>query len=352
MSGLIHAGIIGFGLSGKVFHAPFIYTHPAFHLSAIVERNHQFSKEIYPDVSVVKNYSELINDAGIGLIIIATPNIYHYPMARECLLAGKHVVIEKPLTPSSSEADTLIALSKETGKKIFVYQNRRWDGDFLTIKRLIKENALGDLRYYEAHFDRYSPNLKTNAWRDKNIPGGGILFDLGSHLIDQALALFGLPDSIRADIRAERPESKVDDSFDIEMFYPDKNIVLKAGMMVKKIGPRFIIEGSEATYTKFGIDPQEACLKAGMMPDTTNWGEEDPEFFGKLESINGSDNKNRIITTEPGNYMRFYDNVYEVLVKNKPMEVGAGDARDVIFIIEKAFESNHKKQLIKINTAL
>ena len=349
MKKIIHTGIIGFGLSGKVFHSPFIHAHPGFHLSAIVERHHQFSKEVYPYVSVVNDYTDILKDENIELIVIATPNIYHYPMARECLLAGKHVVIEKPFTPSSKEADDLISLSEETNKRIFVYHNRRWDGDFLTIKTLIKENALGDISYYEAHFDRYSPELKLNSWRDKNIPGGGILFDLGAHLIDQALHLFGLPDSLNAKIKSERPESPVDDSFDIEMFYPDKNIVLKAGMMVKKTGPRFIIEGSEATFTKFGIDPQEASLKGGQMPLIKNWGEEKPEFFGKLEFIMESEEKNKLIATQAGNYMGFYDNVYEVLVKNKPMTISPENARDVIFIIEKAFESNSKNQMIKIN---
>jgi len=349
MKRIIHTGIIGFGLSGKVFHSPFIHTHPGFHLSAIVERHHQFSKEVYPYVSVVNDYTDILKDENIELIVIATPNIYHYPMARECLLAGKHVVIEKPFTPSSKEADDLISLSEETKKRVFVYHNRRWDGDFLTIKTLIKENILGDISYYEAHFDRYSPELKLNSWRDENIPGGGILFDLGAHLIDQALHLFGLPDSLNAKIKSERPESPVDDSFDIEMFYPDKNIVLKAGMMVKKTGPRFIIEGSEATFTKFGIDPQEASLKGGQMPLIKNWGEEKPEFFGKLEFITESEEKNKLITTQAGNYMGFYDNVYEVLVKNKPMSVSPENARDVIFIIEKAFESNSKNQMIKIN---
>jgi scyllo-inositol 2-dehydrogenase (NADP+) len=349
MNRFIHTGLIGFGLSGKVFHAPFIHSHPHFHLSAVVERNHQLSKEIYPYVSVVGDYTALLKDDSIELVVIATPNIYHYPMARACLLAGKHVVIEKPFTPSSEVADDLTSLAEKTGRKIFVYQNRRWDGDFLTIKKLIEENTLGDISYYEAHFDRYSPELKPNAWRDENIPGGGILFDLGSHLIDQALCLFGLPETIHAEIKTERPESQVDDSFDLEMNYPDKNIVLKAGMMVKKIGPRFIVEGSEGTFTKFGVDPQEAALKSGEMPILDNWGQEKSEYFGKLKLNNTTDGCLKTIPTEQGRYMGFYDNVCEVLVKNKPMSVRPEDARDVIFIIEKAFESNQKKQLIKIN---
>ncbi|MEN8224274.1 MAG: oxidoreductase [Bacteroidota bacterium] len=350
MSRLIHTGIIGFGLSGKVFHAPFIHSHPSFHLATVVERNHQISKEIYPYVSVVNNYIDLLKDDSIELIIVATPNTSHYPMAKECLMAGKHVVIEKPFTPSSDEADELIRLSENTGKHVFVFQNRRWDGDFLTIRKLVEENRLGDIDYYEAHFDRFSPELKPNAWRDINIPGGGILYDLGAHLIDQSLVLFGMPEALRADIKSERPGSTVDDYFKLELLYPDKEVVLKAGMMVKKLGPRYVIEGSEATFTKFGIDPQEASLKNGEMPGTENWGEDKAEFFGKIDYYKEEAQMTKTINTEKGNYMAFYDNVCEVLTKNMPLLVSPKDARDVIFIIEKAFESHRKKQLIKINS--
>jgi len=350
MSRLIHTGIIGFGLSGKVFHAPFIHTHPGFHLSAIVERNHQHSKEIYPYIAVVDDHHQLLNDDSIELIVIATPNKYHFSMAKECMLAGKHVVIEKPFTTSCREADELISLSEESGKKIFVYQNRRWDGDFLTIQKLLEQELLGNIIHYEAHFDRFSPELKPDAWRNENIPGGGNLFDLGSHLIDQALVLFGMPDAVRAEIKSERQESLVDDSFKLELFYPEQSVVLKAGMLVKSPGPRYFVQGSEATFTKYGVDPQENSLKAGEMPDLEHWGVEKPECFGKIELNNNSGEKLLAIKTESGNYMGFYDNVYEVLLKNNPIAVEPQQARDVIFIIEKAFESNVNNNVIRLNS--
>jgi len=350
MTRLIHTGVIGFGLSGKVFHAPFIHTHPGFHLAAVVERHHRHSREIYPYVRVVSDYRELLVDDSLELIVVATPNTMHFPMARECMLAGKHVVIEKPFTPSTREADELLALSEETGRKIFVYQNRRWDGDFMTIRKLIDEGSLGEIKYYEAHFDRFSPELKPNAWRDEDIPGGGILFDLGSHLIDQALVLFGMPDALRADIRNERPESQVDDYFDLELFYHDKKIRLTAGMMVKKPGPRFIVEGTAAAFIKSGSDPQEALLKEGHMPAGNGWGMEDAKFFGKLiPEENNEDARGKMIETLPGNYMGFYDDVHASLVKNNPPAVTAEAARNVIFIIEKAFESHRSNCVVTIN---
>jgi predicted dehydrogenase len=343
----INTGIIGFGLSGKVFHAPFIHAHPGFELSAIVERHARKSKEIYPHISVLKSHEELLQNKNIELVIIATPNIHHFSMARDSLMAGKHLVIEKPFTPTVEEAVKLIQIAQEKDRKIFVYQNRRWDADFLTIKKLIKQDKLGDIAYYEAHFDRYSPVLKPHSWRDEDAPGGGILYDLGSHLIDQAIHLFGMPKEIKAEIGVERPGGIVDDSFQLKLLYPDQTIVLKAGMMVKNPGPRFIIEGSRARYTKYGSDPQESMLKTGKTPLAKNWGKEDESAWGMLENFSPGSEK-ECIKSERGNYMGFYNNVYDVLVNKKSMFVKPEEARDVIFIIEKAFESHNKNKTIKL----
>ena len=172
MPDVINTAIIGFGLSGKVFHAPFIHTHPGFHLSVVVERHDQFSKALYPYVDVLKDYKFLLEDHTIDLVVVATANAFHYPMVKDLLEAGKHVVVEKPFVPSSSEADDLIALAGRVEKNIFVYHNRRWDGDFMTIAGLISDGTLGNIKYYEEHFDRYSPEVKAGAWRDEDIPGG------------------------------------------------------------------------------------------------------------------------------------------------------------------------------------
>ena len=341
MDNIIKTGIIGFGLSGRVFHAPFLHVHPGFELTAIVERHDERSKKIYPHVKVLKDHRELLADKNIRLVVIATPNVMHFPMAAECLAAGKHVVIEKPFTNSVTEADELIRLAAKSGKKIFVFHNRRFDADFLTIQKLLQTESLGDITCYEAHFDRFSPQLKPNAWRDKELPGSGILFDLGPHLIDQALALFGMPHSLRARLSAEREGSRVDDCFELSLFYPSLTALLKAGMMVQEPGPRYLIRGTKACLTKYGIDPQEARLKAGEMPGSENWGKEDEQYLGTL-SPTGPDQQAMIrVPGEQGNYMKFYENVFAVLSgKNIPMPVTAEEARNVIFIIEKAFESH------------
>jgi predicted dehydrogenase len=340
MNKQINTALIGFGLSGRVFHAPFIHTHPGFHLTAVVERNREDSKRIYPYTEVIKDYKEVLSRKDIDLVVVGTPNTLHFPMVKEALQAGKDVIVEKPFVPTSREAEQLIQIAEKSGKKIFVYQNRRWDGDFLTIRKLIEQGSLGAIKYYEAHFNRYSPELKPGAWRDLDIPGGGILFDLGSHLIDQAVCLFGMPDIVTAEVKAERQGSKVDDYFRLELIYPDKSALLTAGMLVSEKGPRFIIDGTEGSFSKWGIDPQEASLKKGNMPVGEEWGKDDPKYYGTLGKGSAVPVELSQVPTEAGNYMAFYDNVYEVLFKNLPQLIHPQQARDVIFIIEKAFESS------------
>ena len=253
----IGTGIIGFGLSGKVFHAPFLHTNQGFEIKKIVERHKQESKSTYPYAQVVDDYNELLKDPEIELIVICTPNTSHFSMVKDCLKAGKHVIVEKPFTPTSKEADELIKLADSLGRKIFVYQNRRWDGDFLTIKKILKTGVLGNIQEYEAHFDRFKPEINSLAWREFPIPGAGILYDLGSHLIDQALALFGTPISVKADIQSQREGGEADDYFKLILKYNSLNVILTAGMLVEELGPRFVIHGVLGSYVKYGIDQQE-----------------------------------------------------------------------------------------------
>ena len=337
MSRKIIVGLVGFGLSGKVFHAPFIDANPDFELIKVVERKHNNSQKIYPYVAVVRNISDLLNDKEIDLIVITTPNTLHFEMVKNSLLAGKHVVVEKPFTPTSAEAKQLIDLAKEKNLKLFVYQNRRWDGDFLTIKKLIENNVLGGLYEYEAHFDRYAPKFKDNAWRDKNLPGSGILFDLGSHLIDQALSLFGFPEKIEADIQSQRKESKVDDYFRLVLRYEKLKVILTAGMLVDKIGPRFILKGNNGEFVKYGIDPQEEALKNSNIPRGKDWGKDSEKYYGSLKTIKDGNISEKKIKTLAGRYQGFYHNVYDVLEKGKEMMVKPEEAARTIEIIEKAF---------------
>lgn len=350
MNRKINVGIIGFGLSGKAFHAPFMHVHPGFEIKKVVEHHKSESNKLYPYVEVVKDYKNVLADPEIGLVAHCTPNALHYPLVKESLEAGKHVIIEKPFTNTSKEADELIDLAAKKGLQIFVFQNRRWDGDFLTIKKLLKSGAIGEIEYYEAHFDRNSPEIKEDAWREAPAPGSGVLYDLGAHLIDQALMLFGMPKTIRATIEAQRKNSAVDDYFKVRLIYPDKRAVLTAGVLVEELGPRYIIHGARGSFIKYGIDPQEALLRKGILPGGEDWGQESPDRWG-LVTIDYDDlNFDGRIETEEGNYMGFYNNVYDVLTNNAEIMVKPAEARNVIRIIELAFESAKLGLEIKVES--
>jgi len=349
MEKIINTAIIGFGLSGRFFHTPFLLTHPGFKLTKVVERQGHTSKEINPEVEIVRNYKDLLNDNTLDLVVIATPNILHFDQACDLLKAGKHIVVEKPLTPTSGEAAELIRLAEKTGKKIFVFQNRRWDGDFKTVQHVVCQGYLGEILEYEAHFDRFAPGPRRSAWRDEPLPAGGVLYDLGSHLIDQALVLFGLPRSVFADIRMLRPDSRVDDCFEVNLYYEKLKVTLKASVFVKEKGPRYILHGTKGSFIKYGIDPQEEMLKEGLIPGSEGWGKEDPDYWGVLNAELHGQQFYGTIETEAGNYMDFYDNVYDVITNGAEQEVQPEEARNVIRIIELAFESQRSKSIITIS---
>jgi len=283
------------------------------------------------------------------LVVIASPNIFHFDQAKDLLQAGKHVVIEKPMTPTSAEAGELINIAGKAGKKIFVYQNRRWDGDFKTVQQVVYNGYLGEILEYEAHFDRFAPGARRSAWRDEPLPAGGVLYDLGAHLVDQALVLFGLPQTVFADIRSQRAESKVDDYFEVNLYYNRLKVKLKASVFVKEPGPRYILHGTKGSFIKYGIDPQEELLKEGLMPGPADWGKEDSDYYGILNAEMHGQQFYGNIETEPGNYMGFYDNVYDVLIRGSAQAVRPEEARNVIRIIELAFESNNKGTIIKLS---
>ncbi len=344
---VINTAIIGFGLSGRVFHAPFLHCHSGFNMLKVVERNHQYSKEIYPYVEVVDDYQDVINDPNIDLVVVCTPNIYHYQMTKESLQAGKHVVVEKPLTTTSKEAEELIEIAEKVNRHLFVYHNRRWDGDFLAIENLVMNNSLGTIVYYESHFDRYVPEITTKrTWKNTRLPASGILFDLGSHLIHQTITLFGLPQSINATINTNRAGSNVDDYFELIMQYPTLTAVLKSDMLVKDYKLRYVVKGDKGTYTQYGIDPQEAALNKGIIPEGEDWCSAAEDNYGNLQLLR-EDKVNRL-ETAPGNYMHFYENVYDVLTRKQSLIIEPVEGLDVIRICETAMESNAQQKTIQL----
>jgi scyllo-inositol 2-dehydrogenase (NADP+) len=342
----ITVGIIGFGLSGRYFFAPFIEAHPGFRLKALVTSQVELAYKSYPEVEVFSSRTELLDDESIDLIVVATPNFTHFDVAKEALLAGKHVIVEKPFTVTVGEADELISLAQKQNRLLVPFQNRRWDGDFLTIKKLIEENTLGDILIYESCFDRFRPGKERVDWKNEANPGVGNLYDLGPHLIDQALYLFGKPDWVWGDIRKQRPLGINVDYFEIQLHYPETKVILKAGVLAREVGPRFVVHGRKGSFVKYGLDVQEQNLKDGILPGNPILGMDKEELFGLLHTETDGEVSRKYLPTEDGKYTAYFDNVYKSLLGEEKLIVCAEDGRMIIEIIEKALLSSKEKRSI------
>jgi scyllo-inositol 2-dehydrogenase (NADP+) len=345
MKQVIQTGLVGFGLSGRVFHAPFIYKHPGFKLHTVVSST-KAALDFYPEVEIDPGFQHMIENPDIELVVIATPHSFHIEQALSALDAGKHVVIEKPVAMRSCDIDLIREAAEDAGKKVFPYHNRRWDGDFLTLKKLIQEGFLGEVKDYEARFDRFQPLITRAEWRYADEDSGGTLFDLGPHLIDQAIHLFGKPSAVACNLYFQRPSAKTNDSFDIRLYYHGLTVTLKAGVFVKEQGPHFQVHGTMGSFIKYGLDPQEQKLKDGVFPDVDNFGEEEAGNFGILNSIAGGTELRQHYPTKPGYYMGFYDNIYESIVDGKQAAIALDDVKLTLQIIEAALESHLEHRII------
>ncbi|TVQ85990.1 MAG: oxidoreductase [Bacteroidetes bacterium] len=344
----VKTALASFGMSGLVFHGPLLHADNCFELTKVLERTKNESVKKYPNIQVVRHFDELCKDDSIELIIVNTPDHTHYELCKKALEHNKHVVVEKPFTQKYSEAIELIELAEQRNLLLSVFQNRRWDGDFLTVKKVISEKLLGRLVSYEAHFDRFRNFIQPETWKEDAYTGTGTLFNLGSHLIDQALVLFGKPDAVTADIRALRSNSSIDDTFELWLHYPQVRVSLSASYLVREPGPRFELHGTEGSFLKWGIDPQEEELKKDAVPGSIGWGEEPESEFGLLHTtLDGKDIKERIATI-PGDYTAFYNNIYRAIRRGEKLAVEPGEAAMVIKIIEAAFLSQNEKRQIKI----
>lgn len=339
----IRVGLVGFGISATVFHAPFFVTLPEYELVAVLERTKNESQKKYPFVRVVRNIETLVADPSIDLIVITTPNETHFPYSKAALQAGKHVVVEKPFTNTTAEAKELVELAAASGKILSVYQNRRYVSDFFTIRDLLDKKLLGEIHEFEGHYDRYRAEARPNAWREAAKPGSGILYDLGAHLIDQVLYLFGLPQSITADIRQQRPHAKVDDYFDLRLNYGFTKVILHAGMLVREPGPRYMIHGTIGSFIKYGEDPQEARLRAGALPEGEDWGQEPAAIYGLLHTEVNGELVRQQIPSQAGDYGLYYKNLYNTIVHQAPLLEKPEHGYNTVRMIELAIES-HSRQ--------
>jgi scyllo-inositol 2-dehydrogenase (NADP+) len=339
----IKVALVGYGSVGEKIHAPLIHENPELELTAVVERHASKSQEKYPQVKVFRSLEALLEARVADLVVIVTPNELHFPQAKMALESGLHVVVDKPVTVHSEEARQLDTLAKEKGKLLSVFQNRRLDGDFLTVKEILRQETLGRIVHFESHFDRFRPHL-VNNWREKDLPGSGITYDLGTHLIDQAVVLFGKPEWVYAEILKQRTEAVVDDFFDITLMYPNLKVRLTASVMVNAPLPRFLVLGEKSSYSKYGLDVQEKAMKAGLPPSGENWGLEPEESWGKIFL----ENETKPFPTLRGDYRLFYQNITDAIHGRAPLQVKMEEAILVLEIIEAALKSHQEGRRIKL----
>ncbi len=322
---MLNVAIVGFGLSGRYLQAPFFLANSNFNLKTIATS--QDVAMVYPSVQAAKDLDVILADDSIDLVSIASPNATHFEYAKRALLANKHVLVEKPFTATSVEAEELIALAKKQQKVLSVFQNRRFDSDFLTVKKLIDSHVLGEILTFEINFERFKPNLNPKKWKEVIGPASGIIYDLGSHIIDQSICLFGTPATFSGKVFTERENSAIDDAFHINLDYGTFQVVLRSSLLVEKEGPRYIIRGSKGSFYKYGIDVQEDHLKAGLMPLMKDFGVESIENQGVL-------NDEIKIETEVGNWMPLFQNLYEAIAEGKELFIKPEEVLEQIRIIE------------------
>ncbi|HWJ91831.1 MAG TPA: Gfo/Idh/MocA family oxidoreductase [Flavisolibacter sp.] len=344
----INTAILSFGMSGQLFHAPFITNDPHFKFYAVWERTKNLASEKYPDVKTYRTLEELLADNAIELVIVNTPNYTHYDYAKRALTAGRHIVVEKPFTVSVKEGEELIELAKSKSLMISVYQNRRFDSDYRTVRKIVKEGWLGNIVEAEIHYDRYKEELSPKLHKEIPGPGTGVLYDLGSHLIDQALQLFGKPQSVFADIRTVRPVSKVDDYFELLLYYSELRVRLHSSYLVREPQPAYAIHGSKGTLIKAKTDVQESALQAGAVPGGNDWGREPESEKGFLHAEKDGRLLREFIPSLQGNYGDYYEGIYKALREKQPPPVSAADGLDVVRIIEAAFKSSSERKVIDL----
>ena len=339
----MRVGLIGFGLAGQFFHAPVIRAVPGLELACILARSGSAAQEKYPDVRVARTLEELLADTDIRLCAIATPNQTHFDIAKRCLLAGRDVVVDKPMALTSREAAELVRIAEENGRVLSPFQNRRWDGDFVTVRKLLSSGQLGRIVEYESNWDRFRPKPRLHIWRESAQFGSGVLFDLGSHVIDQTLALFGIPEAITGRFWIERDGAAADDAFDIRIHYSGFTSTLRSSLLACAPRPRFRIFGTQGSYVKHNFDPQEAMLRAGQQFGGPHWGEESESAWGTLSLADGNKAESQKLKTEVGDYRGYYENIRDAILGTAELAVRGQDAVRCLYAIELVRESTERR---------
>jgi scyllo-inositol 2-dehydrogenase (NADP+) len=323
----IGVGLIGYGLGGSVFHAPLIEAEPRLRLHAVVTSRAGQVERDHPGVRVVGSAAELLEDPAVELVVVAAPNAVHHELAAAALAAGRHVVVDKPFTLTTADADDLIALAERQDRLLSVFQSRRWDGDFLTVRRCLEAGLLGRVSSFDSRYDRFRPAPK-GGWKEEDVPGSGLLWDLGPHLIDQALQLFGLPETVWADLQVQRPGVEAVDWVDLVLGYGRLRVLLRAAMEVRDPGPRFEVHGDRGSLLTWGLDRPE--VDATLTTEVAGL-----ELRGRLAGL-------------PGDHGAYYAAMAAAVAGQGPVPVTAAEARDVIMVIEHALESGRQGRVVRV----
>lgn len=332
---MLNVGLIGFGLAGRAFHAPLIAVTPGLRLATVVTSRAEEVASLHPDSQVVASTEVLLADPAIDLVVVATPNDSHAPLARAALETGKHVVVDKPFALSTEAARDLTALAQARGRMLTVFHNRRWDADFRTVEQLLTARTLGEVQLAELRWDRFRPAIK-QGWRETPRPGAGLLADLGPHLIDQAIRLFGLPEALSADIASQRPEAAVDDYFELTLYYGSRRVRVGAASLVAAARPRFALHGTRGSFVKHGIDPQEAVLRAGGSPADPGYGVEQETAWGTLVDAEAREQR---VASAAGTWPAFYEQVAAAITNGAAPPVDPADAIAGLELIACAYQS-------------
>jgi predicted dehydrogenase len=352
----IGVGVVGFGLAGRVFHAPFVSAVPGLKLEAFVERRTDEAHRAYPGTRTYRTVPELLGNSNIDLVVVATPNETHFELAKQALEAGKHVVIDKPFADSSAHAEELIALATAKGLVLAPFHNRRWDGDFQTVKKVLADGQLGRLVTFESHFDRFKPIPRDHSWKELAHPANGMLMDLGPHLVDQVLSLFGMPKLVTASVRTDREGSSIEDAFDIILSYDNLLAYCRASILAAEASPRFLLHGTAGSFRKYGLDPQEPAIVAGAhvpkLGDPKEWLCEDEALWGELvvaPVLTAPATLVRTkVQTECGDYRGFYANVRDAIEGTAKLEVPAEAGLDVAKVLEAARVSSAEARSVAV----
>lgn len=348
---VIRTGLCAFGMSGRLFHAPFLSCIEGFEFSAVVERHDSKAQECYPGVRTYDSVEAMLGDDALDLVVVNTPNVTHHTYVKKALMAGRHVVVEKPFTATSRQAEELIRLAGERNRFLCVFQNRRWDSDFLTVKEVIGKKLLGTLIEAEIRYERYRIELNDQKkHKEKPEEGVGLLYDLGPHVIDEAVVLFGKPDAVSAIVQRHRPGSLVDDYFDIRLLYPDFTCTLKSSLLVRENLPGYVLHGTLGSFLKSRADVQEAKLLEGASPCTPGWGEEPRSEWGLLHTEKDGREIREKYPSLPGDYRQFFLGLHASLTQAAPAPVPLADSLLNIQIIEAALVAGRENRVVALQS--